>query len=70
MGNKDQLAEKNDMWRRILSDLSENGCVGTGWPIGCHEHPENRYLAERPGVIPLKSPVGMSIAIMCKETAS
>lgn len=62
MGNRDQLAEKNDMWRRILEDLTENGCVGQGWPVGCHLHPENRYLAERPGVISLRSPVGESMS--------
>ena len=58
MGNKDQLAGKTQMWAQIIGDLTEANRVGPGWPIGCHQHKEHQYLADRPGVIGLRSPEG------------
>jgi hypothetical protein len=58
MGNKDQLSSKTPMWSRIISDLEESDCVGTGWPVGCHHHKDHRYLADRPGIIEVQSPEG------------
>ena len=57
------------MWASIISDLTEADCVGGGWPIGCHQHKEHQYLADRPGVIGLRSPEGMYL-VPCFDDAN
>lgn len=58
MGNARDLAEKSSMWKDIINILDTEGCVGNGFPIQCHKHPQERNLVTEPNMLTHWAPDG------------
>ncbi|KAK7005664.1 hypothetical protein R3P38DRAFT_3038842 [Favolaschia claudopus] len=58
LGNASQLASRSKMWREVLEQLEDAGCVGTGFPVACHRHPDHVEWISEPGKLPLFAPDG------------
>ncbi|KAJ7593996.1 hypothetical protein C8J56DRAFT_925724 [Mycena floridula] len=58
LGNAPQMAARSQMWREIVQDLEEQQCVGSGFPVSCHQHPETVQSISKPGVLARFAPDG------------
>ncbi|KAH7335671.1 hypothetical protein B0J17DRAFT_769501 [Rhizoctonia solani] len=57
-GNAPELARGSDMWAHILQEIHLSGCVGRGFPIKCHKHPDYVQWIEQPGQLEAVAPDG------------
>ncbi|CAF1207828.1 unnamed protein product [Adineta steineri] len=48
IGNMDLLADVDDMWKNIVSSLTETKEIGRGLSLSCRQHPEPKFLADKP----------------------
>ncbi|CAF3694346.1 unnamed protein product [Rotaria sp. Silwood1] len=48
IGNMNLLAEVDDMWKNIFTSLLETKEIGTGLLLSCHQHPEPKFIADKP----------------------
>ena len=46
------------MWKGVIDELEDKGCLGAALPVACHRHPESIQHISQPGVLPLLSPDG------------
>ena len=58
IGNFKLLMEKSDVWKKIVEDMDSKKRVGSGLPIHCTNHPENKYIAKTPSNFAENSPRG------------
>lgn len=42
LGNANLMIKGSDMWSKVIRILSSRGQVGSGFPIQCDHHPENK----------------------------
>jgi hypothetical protein len=49
------------MWRTIIDELQQNGCVGDAWPLSCPRHPAVTAMADTPTRIHELAPEGESV---------
>lgn len=60
-GDASLLSSRNEMWKSITDKLEDEGCLGPGLPISCHQHSDDLsplIIATRPGDIRLVAPDG------------
>ncbi|KAJ6499128.1 hypothetical protein C8R45DRAFT_981206 [Mycena sanguinolenta] len=58
LGNATQLASRSKMWRDVIEQLEDADCVGTAFPIACHNHPDKIEHVSKPGRLALFAPDG------------
>lgn len=58
LGNKAQFSARSPMWKGVIDELEEKGCVGEALPVACHRHPESIHHISQPGALPLLAPDG------------
>ncbi|KAJ6625897.1 P-loop containing nucleoside triphosphate hydrolase protein [Mycena sp. CBHHK59/15] len=58
LGNAAQLASGSDMWRQVTEELENGECLGTAFPVSCHQHPDTVERISEPGKLPLFAPDG------------
>ncbi|KAJ7593988.1 hypothetical protein C8J56DRAFT_777276 [Mycena floridula] len=58
LGNAPQMASRSPMWREVIEAMEEQGCIGPGVPISCHQHPETVEWISKPGMLPRFAPDG------------
>lgn len=49
---------KSKMWKSVIEELTANDCIGSGFPIVCHRHPDRLVIVDRPGLLPQIAPDG------------
>jgi hypothetical protein len=42
------LAEVDEMWKNIVTSLSETNHIGLGLSLSCRQHSKNKFLADKP----------------------
>lgn len=58
LGNRAQFSMKSPMWKGVIDELEQKGCVGDALPVACYRHPQSIQHISKPGVLPLLSPDG------------
>ncbi|RHZ48435.1 hypothetical protein Glove_551g8 [Diversispora epigaea] len=58
MGNAELMERESDMWRKVVGILRSRNQVGSGFPIVCSRHPENKNIIENPNQFEEVSPDG------------
>ncbi|KNZ77104.1 NFX1-type zinc finger-containing protein 1 [Termitomyces sp. J132] len=58
LGNAPQLASRSNMWHGVINELDQEQCIGEGFPIACHHHPDIINYASKPGQLQLIAPDG------------
>ncbi|KAG6900491.1 hypothetical protein C0993_009801 [Termitomyces sp. T159_Od127] len=53
-----KLASRSHMWRGVIDELEREQCIGDGFPITCHRHPDNINYVSTPGQLQLIAPDG------------
>ncbi|CAF4022002.1 unnamed protein product [Adineta steineri] len=48
IGNMNFLAEVEGMWKKIVDSLAERNAIGQGLTLSCHQHPEEKFIADTP----------------------
>jgi hypothetical protein len=60
LGNAHNLSSRSPMWKSVIEQLEAVDAVGDGFPVACHQHPDDvRYIKE-PGELPRFAPDGTS----------
>ncbi|KAJ7188061.1 hypothetical protein C8R46DRAFT_1053533 [Mycena filopes] len=58
LGNAAQLVSRSKMWREVIEQLESVECVGSAFPVSCHQHPNKVEMISKPGQLPLFAPDG------------
>ncbi|CAG8486394.1 199_t:CDS:10, partial [Diversispora eburnea] len=58
MGNAELMENESDMWKKVIDILRSRNQVGTGFPIICDQHPENKNIITYPRKFEEVSPDG------------
>ncbi|KAJ7045696.1 hypothetical protein C8F04DRAFT_1065834 [Mycena alexandri] len=58
LGNAGQLASRSKMWCEVIEQLESADCIGTAFPVSCHQHPDKVEMISKPGTLPLFAPDG------------
>ncbi|KAF7376292.1 hypothetical protein MSAN_00044600 [Mycena sanguinolenta] len=59
LGNAVQLASRSKMWKDVIEQLEDADCVGTAFPVACHNHPDKVEHVSQPGRLALFAPDGL-----------
>lgn len=52
------------MWRGVIDELEQQQCIGEGFPIACHRHPDTINYVSKPGQLQLIAPDGRFIFLI------
>ncbi|KAG6903063.1 hypothetical protein C0995_006250 [Termitomyces sp. Mi166 len=69
LGNALQLGSRSHMWRGVIDELEQEECIGEGFPIACHRHPDTISYASKPGQLQHIAP-DVCFCLICTDNSA